>query len=248
MTSSRYNFPRPDGPVVMRPSWKHLLFLHWEVDPAQVQRLLPEGLEVDCFEGKAYVGLVPFVMDNVRPHFIPNLGRFGHWYQNFAELNVRTYVTHRGVPGVWFFSLDAASTPAVLTARTWFNLPYFRARMRFWRGRDGAFRYWSKRLWPCPTPATCSVCYRVEGKAAPAEPGSLEQFLVERYMLYSQRGNKLFRGQVHHDPYQVQSARLEHWRQSCVQAAGLPGPITAPHVLYARGVEVEIWGLEECKK
>lgn len=244
---SLYRFDRPTGPVVMRPRWQHLLFLHWEFEPAVVQKLLPEGLEVDTFEGKAYVGLVPFVMENVRPHFLPNLGRYGQWYENFAELNVRTYVVRDGVPGVWFFSLDAASAPAVVTARAWFNLPYFKARMRFWRGRDGALRYSSKRLWPRPTPAYFSACYRVEGEAAPAAEGSLEQSLVERYVLYSKRGGQFYSGRVHHEPYQIQQARLEHLRESCVEAAGFNRPATAPHIVYSRGVEVEVWGLEECQ-
>ena len=243
---NRYTFERPTGAVVMRPGWKHLLFLHWEFEPEVVQKLLPEDLKVDCFEGKAYIGLVPFVMENVRPHFVPNLGRWGDWYENFAELNVRTYVTHNGVPGVWFFSLDAASAPAVVTARLWFNLPYFKARMRFRQGRDGALRYWSKRLWPRPTPAICSARYRIEGEAAPAEDGSLEQFLVERYVLYSKQGDQLYSGRVHHRPYQIQKAKLEHLHESCVQAAGFSKPDSAPHTLYARGVDVEIWGLEEC--
>jgi hypothetical protein len=178
---------RPNGPTVMRPKWRHLLFLHWDFDPQTVQNLLPEGLEVDTFENRAYVGLVPFVMQEVRPRFVPNLGKFGHFYEDFAELNVRTYVTRNGVRGVWFFSLDAASSLATLTARAWFALPYFKARMRFQSDTSGAFRYWSKRLWPAPKPAICSAKYRVLGQAKSAEDGSLKQFLVERYVLFSRR-------------------------------------------------------------
>lgn len=227
----------------MRPIWRHLLFLHWEFEPEVVQRLLPEGLEVDTFEGRAYVGLVPFAMGQVRPHFLPNLGRFGRWYEEFPELNVRTYVRHNGVPGVWFFSLDAASTPAVLAARAWFGLPYFRARMNFWRGLDGAFRYRSKRLWPKPS-ANCSLQYRLGNEIGNAPPNSLEEFLVERYLLYSLKNGHWYGGRVSHTPYPLQHATVEILREDCLEAAGFSRPDAAPHVLYSAGVDVEVSPLE----
>jgi uncharacterized protein YqjF (DUF2071 family) len=236
----------PPAPIVMRPIWRDLLFLHWEFDAAVVQALLPDGLEVDTFGGRAYVGLVPFTMGQVRPNFVPNLGRLGHFYEDFAELNVRTYVKRNGVPGVWFFSLDAASTPAVLTARAWFRLPYFRARMRFWRGRDGALSFWSKRLWPSPKPAICATRYRPTGNAQPAEPASLEHFLVERYVLYSRKNGQWYSGRVSHTPYQIQEAEVEMLRESCLAAAGFTKPNLAPHAIYSRGVDVDVSPLEKC--
>jgi hypothetical protein len=232
--------------VVMRPQWQHLLFLHWDFAPQVVQNLLPEGLEIDTFQGRAYIGLVPFVMKNVRPHFVPDLGKCGHFYEDFAELNVRTYVKRDGVPGVWFFSLDAASSLAVLAARIWFGLPYFKARMRFGRDKNGVFRFWSKRLWPTRSPAICSVSYRVSGEETPAISGSLDEFLVERYVLYSQKGGRWFRGRVLHTPYQLQSVQLEVLRENCVAAAGFSRPNRAPHALYSRGVDVEVSPLEAC--
>ncbi len=239
-----FQFPRPDAPVVMRPRWRHLLFLHWQYDPAAVQKLLPDGLQVDTFQGRAYVGLVPFVMEQVRPHFVPNLGNLGHFYEDFAELNVRTYVTCQGVRGVWFFSLDAASSLATLTARVWFHLPYFKARMRFGRARNGDFRFFSRRLWPKSQPASCRMRYRVEGEAQPAANGTLEQFLVERYALYSRKNGQLFRGRVHHTPYKIQSANIETLIQNCVQAAGFSPPVGTPHAVYSRGVDVEVFPLQ----
>jgi hypothetical protein len=239
-----FHFSRPETPVLMRPQWHHLLFLHWAYDPAEVQKLMPDGLEVDTFEGQAYVGLVPFTMKNVRPHFVPNLGKLGESYENFAELNVRTYVTCQGVRGVWFFSLDAASSLAVLTARVWFHLPYFKARMRFSRAQNGDFRFFSRRLWPPSLPAVCGANYRVTGEAKLAPDGSLEQFLVERYVLYSRKNGDLFRGRVHHAPYHVQGVKIETLRQNCVEAAGFARPVGAPHALYSRGVDVEVFPLE----
>lgn len=229
----------------MRPLWRELLFLHWEFPPEQVRALLPAGLELDLFEGRAFVGLVPFRMDEVRPHFVPNLGRFGHFHSRFPELNVRTYVVRDGVPGVWFFSLDAASALAVVTARLWFSLPYFKARMRLRRTRDG-FAFWSRRLWPPPSAASCRVRFSPMGETHIAAPDSLEEFLVERYVLYSKRGSQLFRGRVYHQPYQIQSAAVTSLRQNCVQAAGFSQPDGAPHILYSPGVDVEVWGVERC--
>ena len=236
---------RPAGPVVMRPQWQHLLFLHWEYEPAAVQSLLPPGLELDTYENRAYVGLVPFRMANVRPRPLPDWGRWGHFYSRFPELNVRTYVLRDGVPGVWFFSLDAASSLAVMTARAWFRLPYFKARMRLHETRRG-FDFWSKRLWPSPRPAICRTRWAPFGETRTALPDSLEEFLVERYVLYSQRGGQLFRGRVHHEPYQLQSARLLSLRENCVAAAGFSAPQGKPHILYCPGVDVEVWGLEKC--
>ena len=237
---------RPTGRVVMRPIWDDLLFLHWDFAPDVVQRLLPPGLEVDTYEGRAWVGLVPFTMRDVRPYWLPKLGHLGAFYETFPELNVRTYVVRDGIPGVWFFSLDAGSSFAVLAARLWFKLPYFKARMHLHRGRDGLVRYGSRRLWPHPLPARCATRYRIEGEAAPAPVGSLEHFLVERYVLYSRRGKALFRGRVHHAPYQVQAAKVEHLRESCLSAAGLTRLQNAPHALYARRVAVEVFDLERC--
>jgi len=243
---SRVSRFRPDGPIVMRPQWKGLLFLHWEFSPELVAPLLPEGLELDLFEGRAYVGLVPFEMAQVIPRFVPDLGRFGFFYSRFAELNVRTYVKRDGVPGVWFFSLDAASSLAVLTARAWFKLPYFKARMRM-RATSNGFDFWSKRLWPSPAGAATRVRFEVAtGDTRAALPDSLEEFLVERYVLYSKRGTQLFRGRVFHEPYQLQDAQVSVLRETNLRAAGFIRPKSAPHILFSRGVDVEVWDLEGC--
>ena len=235
---------RPNGPVVMRPRWRELLFAHWDFAPSAVLPLLPPGLQLDTFEGRAYIGLVPFRMENVRPNWVPNLGRIGNFYQDFAELNVRTYVVRNGVPGVWFFSLDAASALAALAARLWFGLPYFKARMRTRVARDGTLSYWSKRLGPAPLPAICRASYRPVGPMFAAAPDSLDEFLVERYALYSARGARLYRGRVHHTAYPLQHVADFQLQESCLAAARLKRPAAEPHLLYSPGVDVEVWPLE----
>ena len=232
----------------MRPNWRELLFLHWAFEPQTVQDLLPDGLQIDTFKNRAYVGLVPFQMEAVRPNWVPNLGRVGRFYDTFAELNVRTYVVRDGVPGVWFFSLDAASALATIAARAWFGLPYFKARMRSHVGADGAISYWSQRLWPSPPPAICSAKFRPHGAIFQAQTGTLEDFLVERYVLYSARRGCIARGRVHHAPYPLQNAELLKLRESCLGAAGLARPDEAPHILYSPGVDVSVWPLERAEK
>lgn len=245
--------------IVMQPRWQHLLFLHWVVAPAQLRSFLPPGLDLDLYEGQAYVGLIPFTMTGVRPHWAPRFpGRFN--YEDFHEINVRTYVHRAGrYPGVWFFSLDAANALAVRAARVWFKLPYHYARMSLSigeeeKGRTGeaergtsVMDYTSQRSWPGPTPADCALRYRPQGVAAPAQPGTLEHFLVERYILYSYAGGRLYSGRVHHEPYPLQAARLDALDENLVSAAGITRPDEAPLAHYARGVSVEIFGLERAK-
>ena len=229
-------------PIVMRPKWRELLFLHWPIEAQVLAPLLPPELEIDTFEGQAYIGLVPFQMRDSRPAFLPEIG-LRHWTDDFAEINVRTYVRHKGQnPGVWFFSLDAASLPAVIAARLWFKLPYFWARMH--TGAHG--RYNSRRLWPQPKPAQCRLKYLVEDEEPQrAEAGSLEEFLVERYLLYSKRGSQLFCGRVSHEPYRIRRAQVLVLQENLIAAAGIQ-VLGAPGLAhYSEGVDVQVLGLHK---
>ena len=235
--------------VVMRPAWHHLLFLHWEVNAALLQSKLPPGLELDTFEGRAYLGLVPFTMTGVRPRGLPHLPPLRHWYEDFHETNLRTYVRHpKFGPGVWFFSLDAASVPAVVVARHWFKLPYFYARMNLQaRHQNGQriLRYVSQRQWPQPSPAHCEVEAVIAEETAAASPGTLEHFLVERYLLYSYSRGGLFAGRVQHKPYPLQPAQVISLDESITLAAGFTRPQSPPLAHYARRVQVNIFGLRK---
>jgi len=220
--------------------WHHLLFLHWVVSAEQLRPLVPPELELDTFDANAYVGLIPFTMTGVRPPFAPPLGPLSRSH----EVNVRTYVHFRGAdPGVWFFSLDASNPLAVTGARAFFKLPYFLARMDL-REQAGAIDYFSERQLAGPRPAACRVRYRSLDAPSPARPGTLAHFLVERYVLYTRSGNRLYRGRVHHQPYPLQSAEVPFLDESLIAAAGIRRPSSQPLMHYARGVHVDVFGLE----
>lgn len=232
---------RPPGVGVMRQRWARLLFLHWTVPAEQIRPLLPPGLDLDLFEGRAYLGLVPFTMTGVRPIWLPAVPALS----NFHEVNVRTYV-HRGGrdPGVWFFSLDAANAVAVRLARWTYRLPYHFASMAMDPPDSvedpGVVTYESERRWPGPLPARCRLRYEPTGTPAPARVGTLEHFLAERYILYAHAGGRLYTGRVHHAPYPLQTANLLELDETLIAACGLRRPESEPLAHYAREVRVRI--------
>ncbi|WP_437625860.1 YqjF family protein [Sorangium sp. So ce1151] len=232
---------RPSGRPAGFQRWRELLFLHWETPASALRAVVPSGLELDTFEGRAYVGVVAFTMRDVSPWWSPSVPGIS----NFHELNVRTYVHREGRdPGVWFFSLDAAKALAVLVARAGWGLPYHFASMAL-ESRDGEVHYRSERRWPGPVPARFEARYRVgaaiDGRVA--APGTFEHFLAERYLLFAGREGELKIGQVHHVPYPLHRAEVSHVEESVVAAAGLPAPEGAPHVLYSPGVDVDVYAL-----
>jgi hypothetical protein len=234
---------RPPGRAAMRMIWADLGFLHWSVPVAALRPLVPDALEIDTFDGLAFIGLVPFTMRGVRPRWAPALP----WLSSFHEVNVRTYVHHRGRdPGVWFLSLDAANPIAVVVARSVWKLPYHFARMRL--ERDGeAIRYRSDRRWPRPRPASCDLGYQPIGPVLPAAVGTLEHFLVERYVLYAFARGRLSSGRVHHAPYPLQAGRVTALDETLLAAAGLERGSEPPLVHYASGVDVDVFALEPAR-
>jgi hypothetical protein len=241
---------RPNRWAVMRQDWRDLLFLHWVVPAEQIRPLVPAALDLDLYEGRAYVGLVPFTMTGVRPVGMPPLPLVS----TFHETNLRTYVHVSGRdPGVWFFSLDAANRAAVIAARAWYHLPYHFARMSLTREPPGEGRdpetifYTSERRWPGPLPASTAIRGAPKGAAAPAALGTLEHFLVERYLLYTCARGRLYSGQVHHAPYPLQSADVLALDESLFAAAGLSRPQRPPLVHFAREVRVEVFALQHVR-
>ena len=230
---------RPNSYPVMRQRWAGLLFLHWPVDPALIAERLPPGLHVDTFEGQAWLGVVPFFMDRVRPVGLPPVP----WLSWFMELNVRTYVhDDHGNAGVWFFSLDCNQPIAVEIARRAFHLPYEHAVMRNVK-TGNSIQYHSRRKTIDALDA--GFDYDLPTATRAAEPGSLEWFLVERYLLFSANpSGRIFCGRVHHLPYQIAAACCEQWSTEPLRLNGFPVPVDAPaSILTAASVEVEIFPL-----
>ena len=233
---------RPAGSAVMYQQWRDLLFLHWEYSDAEIQVTLPEGLFVDTFGGKAYLGIVPFFMHNIRPRFLSAVPGIS----NFMEMNLRTYVHDReGVPGVWFFSLDANQRLAVAIARRFFHLPYEHAQMKSSRTPEGRIRYESRRTGERANGARCVFDYAPGAELPQPAPDSLEFFLVERYRLYSSAPDGLRRGAVFHPPYPLCRAEVTAWDENLLPLDGFAPTGRPPdHVIMSRGVDVTIFPLE----
>ena len=236
---------RPAGRLAGYQTWTDLLFIHWRVPAEALRPLLPAGVEIDQFDGSAWVGLLPFHMSGVRPRWFPALPGVSE----FHETNVRTYVVCRGEPGVWFFSLDAANSLAVRVARWRWRLNYFRAEMTIAHQGDTR-EYRSRRLWPASLPANVDVAAEVGdwlpggGPQGEAVPGTLEFFLAERYLLFTELSpGRIARGQVHHRPYPLKRAKLMRCHQTLLSAAGIPVTDPPVHALFSPGVEVEIFPL-----
>lgn len=223
--------------------WHDLLFMHWRVEPHQVRPLIPTGLELDTLDGSAWVGVVPFRMSDVRFRRVPPFPGTSA----FPELNVRTYVTKDGKPGVWFFSLDAASAIAVWAARHWFHLPYFRAQFALTKSEDGRIAYRSRRTHRGAPSADLRVSYKPIGEAFRAQSGSLEYFLTERYCLYSSDGQQIFRGEIDHEPWPLQPAEAQIKLNTMAAASAIALPNEKPLFHFARYQSVRIWGLSQLK-
>ncbi len=233
---------RPSARVIMRQRWEDLWFIHWVVPAEELQAHLPPGLTIDVHEGQAYLGVVPFRMRAIRPVGCPPVPYLSY----FLECNVRTYVyDEQGEPGVWFFSLDTDRWLAYKIARVAFRLAYHCADMSFHKDNAGVCEMTVRRRGEKDT-----GCYRSRprGSARAAEPGSLEFFLLERYLLYAydDRGDRLFRGRVFHHPYQFSDGEAMAWSAAPIGWNGLSIPEAPPvHFCHARRVEVSVYPIEK---
>ena len=222
----------------MGQTWEHLLFAHWPVPAAAVRALVPPGVEVDTFEGSAWLGITPFRVDALRLRGLPPAPSVSR----FLELNVRTYVTRDARPGIWFFSLDAASRLAVEAARRAYRLPYHHARMRADEQGD-RIQYESTRIGSPARPYVFSGRYRPTGPAAAPQPGSREHFLAERYCLYTIHEGRIHRAEIHHAPWPVQPAEGE-LELNTMAPDGIELPTRPPLLHFAARQDVVIWPLE----
>jgi uncharacterized protein YqjF (DUF2071 family) len=220
--------------------WNHLLFAHWAVDPEVLRPLIPAGLEVDTFEGQAWVGVVPFWITGLRARGLPAVPGTA----NFNEINVRTYVRGGGRAGVWFFSLDADNVLAVLGARLLFHLPYFNARIT--RAVTGErVRYHNRRLHPGAPVVAFAATYGPAGATFVPQVGSLEYWLTARYRLFSRDGRgRLYRAEIRHAPWALQPGWAEIRQNTMATGQGIAVPDSLPLLHYSRRLRAYFWPLE----
>lgn len=226
-------WPVPKRAWIMVQVWRDLLFAHWNLPPTEISRLVPKRLELDTFDGRAWVSITPFHMSLRLRGMPPFPGMF-----DFPELNCRTYVTTQGKPGIFFFSLDTTNRAAVWGARNFYHLPYFNARMRIQKNGD-SFLYSSKRgeaLW--------RAAYAPTSGPRTAEPGSLNYFLAERYCLYTVWKGNTYRGEIHHVPWTLQPASVRIEENSVARAAGIELAGTPAAVSFCPELKVLIWPLD----
>ena len=226
----------PKRPWVLQMEWLDLLFMHWALPPELLAPQLPLGLELDTFNGKAYLGVVPFMMQNVYPRGTFAVKGLSH----FPELNVRTYVRAGGKAGVWFFSLDADNKPAVRLARSAFKLPYFDAAMTY-EPLSKEIRFESRRTHKNAERATFVGRYRPDSSVRTAKKGGLEYFLTERYCLYSGDDSKLLRGDIHHMPWDLQDAQADISVNHMSDQIGIALPDEEPLLHFAKKLSVVAW-------
>ncbi|CAM2063856.1 DUF2071 domain-containing protein [Sulfidibacter corallicola] len=230
-------WPMPTTEWRWRQTWCDLLFMHYHFDPEQIRPLIPPGLTLDTFSGHAWVGIVPFRMEDVMWRGLPGMPGVS----NFPELNLRTYVTFGDKPGVWFFSLDASQAMAVWAARKFFHLPYRHAFMAVTRSDDADIGYFSRRkddsrqigfragYGPCFDPLE-------------APPGGLTHWLTERYCLYAQsKRGQVYRAEVHHARWPLKKAWVEVEENTVLRTIDLATPTDQqPHLAFARRLEVVV--------
>jgi uncharacterized protein YqjF (DUF2071 family) len=242
-TADHRPWPLPGSPWIMRQTWRELLFAHWALPPEALRPRLPAGLALDTYEGRAWLGAVPFRMTGVRLRSLPPIPTTFR----LGEINLRTYVVAEDKPGVLFFSLDASSPLAVAGARLAYFLPYFLARFSIDR-RGDAVTYASRRAHPGAPAAEFAGTYRPIGPVFTPHPGSLADWLTARYCLYTAgpRG-RLYRGEIHHGPWPLQPAALELAANTMASCSGMELPDSPPLLHYAERIDMLAWPLRRVR-
>jgi uncharacterized protein YqjF (DUF2071 family) len=230
---------RPGSIAIMQQTWAKLLFMHWKLPAETLRAHVPAQLEIDTFEGDAWIAVTPFTIRGMRASFLPAIPGLSEMH----ELNVRTYVHYKGTPGVYFFSLDASSALAVFGARTFFLVPYFTAEMSL--KEDGKkIVYHARRTHADAPAAEFDATWKVGDALDESEPGSLEFFLTERYCFYTVSGESVYRCRIHHAPWQLREAQVSGFKSSMIESHLGQTPKGKPLLHYSEELTVDVWTLE----
>ena len=237
--------PLPSGRWLMRQRWNDLLFAHWPVPAASIAPLVPEGLQVDTFQGSAWLGVMPFWMDRIKVRGIPPIPGA----RSFPDLSLRTYVREEktGTPGVYCLSLDASNLLAVAAGHAFYHLPYHWAEMRLEQRTEREFSFFSRRRF-ASRPVAFKARYRGLGptsKLAESCPGTLEYFLMERCCLFSRnQAGQPIRANLHHISWPLEEAEAEIEQNDLAAAIGIQLPDVEPVLYYSRRLAVYVWPAE----
>jgi len=237
--------PLPAGRWAMAQRWNDLLFAHWPIPAAMIEKLLPEWLEADSFQGSAWLGAVPFWLDRIKLRGVPNLPGLRH----FPDLNLRTYVRDRvtRTPGMYFFSVDSSNLIAVAMAHAVYRLPYRLAEMHMEPRSEREFAFFSRRRFARPE-VIFKARYRGLGptyKTAEMPPGTLEYFFSERNCVFStNRAGQPIRANLHHVSWPLEDAEAEIERNDLADAVGIELPKMPPVLHYSRRLAVYVWPAE----
>jgi uncharacterized protein YqjF (DUF2071 family) len=243
--TSREPRPWPQGRWLVSQRWNNLLFAHWPVPASSLAPLLPEGLQLDTFQGSAWLGIMPFRMDRVKVRGLPPIPGA----RSFPDLSLRTYVREErtGTPGVVCLSLDASNLLAVAVGRAFYRLPYHWAQMRLEQRTEREFAFYSRRRFAGRT-VVFKALYRGLGpsrKLAECRPGTLEYFLIERYCLFStNQAGQLIRANLHHSSWPLEEAEAHIEQNNLAEVLGLRLPEQEPVLHYSRQLAVYVWPAE----
>jgi uncharacterized protein len=241
MRTDHRPWPIPNKPWRMRQSWHQLLFAHWPVEAESVRQFIPPPLQLDVYEGQAWIGILPFHASGIRLRGLPPIPLASA----MAEVNVRTYVTLEGKPGVFFFSLDATNWLAVHGAKRLYHLPYYWADIDVRTSFNG-IDFHSVRHGVEGDSYQLYCQYRPVSDPAVSEKGTLEYWLTERYCLYSTHKSSQYRCNILHQPWLLQRAEAVFHQNTMLQLPGVTLPYEPALLHYAERQDVVIWGLEKC--
>lgn len=235
----------PSGRWALTQRWNDLLFAHWPIPVAKMAALLPDWLEVDTFQGSAWLGAVPFWLDRIKIRGVPSFVGA----RSFPDLNLRTYVRDQFTrsPGIYCFSFDASSLLATAAARAVYNLPYHWASMKLEQRSEREFAFYSRRRF-AGQPVIFNARYRGLGpssRLAEHRAGTIEHFVTERSCLFStDRTGQPVRSNLHYVPWPLEEAEAEIERNDLAESIGLTLPRTEPVLHYSRRLAVYIWPRE----
>jgi uncharacterized protein YqjF (DUF2071 family) len=234
----------PDSQWLISQSWNDLLFAHFAIDPATLRQLVPDALTLDLYDGVAWLTVSPCCTSHLRPSGIPPLPAFSF----FPQVSLRTYVTLQGKPGVYYFSVDAANLSVVWFARAFFRMPYWHSAIQIsgatihaQHSEEGSIRFHSSRI---NSPAVIDLAYAPEGNPERARRWSLDEFLTERYCVYSWNRRVYYRTEVHHQPWLLQRSSVEICTNSLADSLALALPPKPDLCHFSRSLKMLAWAPE----